>query len=94
MATLVSEITIEVGNFCGVEVEAFKSAIALLSEGTVLDKAELNIVRIKGRGLCHSCGQEFEMDQRMDTCTVCNSFPAEIRGGNEFRVVSIMIETG
>jgi Zn finger protein HypA/HybF involved in hydrogenase expression len=28
----------------------------------------------------------------MDTCPECNSFPSEIKGGNEFRVVSLMIE--
>ena len=29
------------------------------------------------------------MNQRMDTCPECGSFPSEIRGGNEFRVVSL-----
>lgn len=92
LATLVSEITIEVGNFSGVEVDTFKSALDVLSEGSILDKALLNIVSIKGKGICHACDNEFEMDQRMDTCPKCNTFPSEIKGGHEFRVVSIMIE--
>ena len=58
-ALAVSEITIEVGNFSGVGAEAFESALALLSEGSILEKARLNIVKT---------------------------------GGNEFRVVSLMIE--
>jgi hydrogenase nickel incorporation protein HypA/HybF len=91
-ALTVSEITIEVGNFSGVEAEAFESALGLLSEDSILEKARLNIVRIKGKGICPACYKEFEMDQRMDTCPECNLFPSEIKGGNEFRVVSLMIE--
>lgn len=91
-ALTVSEITIEVGNFSGVEAEAFESALGLLSEGSILEKSHLNIVRIKGKGICHACNKEFEMDQRIDTCPGCNTSPSEIKGGNEFRVVSLMIE--
>jgi hydrogenase nickel incorporation protein HypA/HybF len=91
-ALAVSEITIEVGNFCSVEPGAFESALGLLSEGSILEKALLNIVRKKGKGICTACDKEFEMNQRMDTCPECHSFPSEIKGGNEFRVVSLMIE--
>jgi hydrogenase nickel incorporation protein HypA/HybF len=91
-AQSVSEINIEVGNMSGVEADAFESALVLLSEGSILDKTSLNIVRLKGKGVCSICDQEFEMNKRMDTCPRCDSFPSEIRGGNEFRVVSLMIE--
>jgi hydrogenase nickel incorporation protein HypA/HybF len=91
-AVAVSEISIEVGNFSGVEARAFEEALGILSEGTILEKAYLNVVRIKGRGICHTCEKEFEMDQRMDTCPECHSFPSEIKGGNEFRVISLLIE--
>ena len=47
-ARSVGEITIEVGNMSGIETEAFESALGILSEGSVLEKACLNIVRIKG----------------------------------------------
>lgn len=91
-ARLVSEITIEVGDLSGVDTLAFQSAMELLSEGSILNKTRLNIIRIKGKGLCRSCNLEFEMDHRIDTCPACSSFPSEIRGGYEFRVVSLTIE--
>jgi hydrogenase nickel incorporation protein HypA/HybF len=91
-ALSVSEITIEVGNMSGVEVDAFESALGMLSEGSILEKTSINIVRIKGKGICLACKQEFDMDKRMDTCPECHSYPSEIRGGNEFRVVSLLIE--
>ncbi|NMC38355.1 MAG: hydrogenase maturation nickel metallochaperone HypA [Bacteroidales bacterium] len=91
-ARLVSEIAVEVGDLSGVDTGAFQSAMEILSEGSILDKARLNIIRIKGKGFCQSCNLEFEMDHRIDACPVCNSFPSEIRGGYEFRVVSLTIE--
>jgi hydrogenase nickel incorporation protein HypA/HybF len=91
-ARVVSEITIEVGNMSGVEAEPFESALGMLSRDSVLENALLNIVRIKGKGICPSCEIEFEMEQRMDTCPKCGAFPPEIRGGSEFRVVSLIIE--
>ncbi|HBC78387.1 MAG TPA: hypothetical protein DEO60_13990 [Bacteroidales bacterium] len=44
----VSEITIEVGNFSGVEADAFKSALGMLSEGSILEKTRLHIVKTNG----------------------------------------------
>jgi hydrogenase nickel incorporation protein HypA/HybF len=92
MTLSVSEITIEVGNMSGVEAEPFESALGMLSEGSVLEDARLNIVRIRGKGICISCDYEFEMNRRMDTCPKCGSFPSVIKGGNEFRVVSLLME--
>jgi hydrogenase nickel incorporation protein HypA/HybF len=91
-AISVSEITIEVGDFSGVQVEAFRSAIEILTEKSRLRKTSLNIIRKKGRGICQGCKQEFEMEQRIDTCPLCGAFPSEISGGYEFRVVSLVVE--
>lgn len=84
----VGEITLEVGSLSGVEADAFQSALELVVTDTILAKARLKIVRIKGTGRCISCDIEFEMDQRMATCPQCFAFPSEISGGEEFRVVS------
>ena len=91
-ALSVREITIEVGSISGVDADAFESAIELLAEGSILENSRLNIVRISGKGICLACNREFEMNQRMDTCPVCRSFPSEIRGGRQFRIVSLLIE--
>jgi hydrogenase nickel incorporation protein HypA/HybF len=91
-ALSVSEITIEVGNMSGVEAEAFESALGVLREKSILEKAFINIIKIKGKGICPSCKKEFEMKNRVDTCPECHEFPSEINGGYEFRVVSLLIE--
>ncbi len=91
-ARSVSEINIEVGDFSGVQVEAFRSAIEILTEKSWLSKTRLNIIRKKGKGICPGCRREFEMEQRVDTCPICGAFPSEIIGGYEFRVVSLLVE--
>jgi hydrogenase nickel incorporation protein HypA/HybF len=91
-ALCVNGITIEVGSLSGVEADAFESALKLLSEDSILAKADINIRKVNGKGLCMTCPLEFEMKQRMDSCPVCHSFPSEINGGDEFRVISMSIE--
>ena len=91
-ALSVSEITIEVGNLSGVEAEAFESALRILSEKSLLADALINIVRIRGKGICLSCRKEFDMETRIDTCPDCHEFPSQVNGGHEFRVLSILIE--
>lgn len=88
----IQEITIEVGDLSGVEADAFQSALELLTKNSILENSLLTIIRTPGIGRCNACNQEFEMNQRMATCPVCNCFPSEIKGGDEFRIVSFEVE--
>jgi hydrogenase nickel incorporation protein HypA/HybF len=91
-AGLIEEITIEVGDLSGVEADAFESALELMVRDSILGKAIINIIRTPGRGRCISCDLEFVMNQRMATCPECKAFPSEVKGGTEFRVLSMVIE--
>lgn len=91
-ALSVTEITIQVGKLSGVEADAFNEALKILAEGTIMANASIKIIRTAGKGLCHTCNREFEMDHRTDICPECSSFASEITGGMEFRVASIVIE--
>ncbi|MCX6286670.1 MAG: hydrogenase maturation nickel metallochaperone HypA [Bacteroidetes bacterium] len=87
--SLVREILIEVGDLSGVEADAFQWALELLIKETILKDAEVRLLRTPGTGFCKACEREFEMRNRLDICPRCGSFPSEIRGGQEFRVVSM-----
>ncbi len=91
-AKTVQEITIEVGDLSGVEADAFESALGLLVKDSILGSATVNILRIPGKGRCNGCKDDFEMKYRMATCPKCQCFPSEICGGEEFRVVSLVVE--
>jgi hydrogenase nickel incorporation protein HypA/HybF len=92
MAESIQEITIEVGDLSGVEADAFESALELLVKESILENADINIIRTPGKGKCNTCNHEFEMKYRMATCPKCQCFPSEISGGEEFRVVSLLVE--
>jgi hydrogenase nickel incorporation protein HypA/HybF len=92
MAGSIQEITIEVGDLSGVEADAFESALELLVKESILENSTINIVRTSGKGKCNACDIEFEMSQRMATCPKCMCFPSEISGGEEFKVVSLVVE--
>lgn len=91
-AETIQEITIEVGDLSGVEADAFESALSLLIKDSILSGAIVNILRIPGKGRCTSCEYDFEMNHRMATCPKCQCFPSEIKGGDEFRVMSLLVE--
>jgi hydrogenase nickel incorporation protein HypA/HybF len=92
IAETIQEIVIEVGNLSGVEADAFESALGLLVKESILENANINIIRTSGKGKCNACNSEFEMNHRMATCPKCQCFPSEISGGEEFRVVSLVVE--
>ncbi|MEI6060764.1 MAG: hydrogenase maturation nickel metallochaperone HypA [Bacteroidota bacterium] len=92
MVGTIQEINIEVGDLSGVEADAFESALGLLQKGSILCEAVINIVRTPGKGKCNACKQEFSMNHRMATCPKCRCFPSVISGGEEFRVVSLLVE--
>ncbi len=92
LASAIQEITIEVGDLSGVEAEAFESALELLVKDSILENATISIIKTSGKGKCNTCNCEFEMNHRMAVCPKCLCFPSEISGGEEFRVVSLMLE--
>lgn len=92
MAETIREITIVVGDLSGVEADAFESALELLVQDSILENADINIMRTAGKGKCNACDLEFEMSHRTATCPRCRCFPSEISGGEEFRVVSLVVE--
>ena len=89
--TRILEINIEVGDLSGVEAETFQSALSLIVKDSILNDALIKVFRTPGKGKCNSCNAEFDMTYRLETCPQCQCFPSEISGGQEFRVVSIII---
>ncbi len=84
-----TEIVIEIGDLSGVEADIFQSALEMIVKDTILENAELHLIRTSGKGKCNVCNKDFEMKNRLDVCPDCGCFPSEISGGQEFRVLSI-----
>lgn len=87
--TIVNEIVIEVGYLSGVEADIFQSALEMLIKDTILEHTFVRLIHTPGQGKCQTCKLDFEMKDRLDCCPSCGSFPSQISGGQEFRVLSI-----
>ena len=67
----VHQVRLEVGRLAGVEVEALRFAFGPVTEGTLIEGAQLEILELPGLGLCQTCGQEVEIKARFDLCPAC-----------------------
>lgn len=90
--TDIFEIEIEVGDLSGVEAETFQSALEMIVKDTLLEHTLIRVNRTPAIGSCMNCSKEFDMKERLSTCPHCHGYPSEIRGGQDFRVVSILAE--
>ncbi|MCF7847412.1 MAG: hydrogenase maturation nickel metallochaperone HypA [Kiritimatiellales bacterium] len=91
-ALRVVSISLELGQYSGVEREAFEFAFPLAAEGTCLAGAELVIREIPVSVLCNTCHRESNPVIPLLICTHCESTDVKLIGGREFLVKSVELE--
>lgn len=87
----VSRLNLQCGKLAGVELAALRFALDVVSRGTVLDGAEFVIDEPAGDGLCMACGQPVAVTQRGQDCPHCGSGQVVARGGDQLRVVDMIV---
>lgn len=87
----VTKINLLIGDCAGVEMSSFEFAWPLATRQSVLEKAKMNIKKIRGKALCRDCNTNFDLEQLYDPCPVCGSFSKDIYQGKEFLVESITV---
>jgi hydrogenase nickel incorporation protein HypA/HybF len=88
----VHRVELKVGHLRQVVPSALEFAFQLLSDGTVLDGAELVIEDVPARGLCRHCGVETTMSQFPLQCSSCGGLDLEIVAGEELLVDALECE--
>jgi hydrogenase nickel incorporation protein HypA/HybF len=91
-ARRVNEVELEIGELSGVVYEAMETAMEAAIKGTLLESAEVKIIRIAGRGHCNDCGKEFELANLFDPCPGCGAFNPLVMAGKELRIKSINVD--
>lgn len=81
----VARVTVDVGRLSGVMSEAIHFAFDVVSRGTVLEGARLELADIDGRGRCRGCGAEFPTPDLFTPCP-CGSRNVERIAGEELRI--------
>ncbi|MFV0238385.1 MAG: hydrogenase maturation nickel metallochaperone HypA [Flavobacteriales bacterium] len=75
----------------GIEFDSLEFAWPIACQGTALEHATKNIIKIEGEGLCLECETKFKMKNLFDSCPKCNSPFKNIFSGKELKIKRLEI---
>ena len=87
-ANPVSCVRVRVGRLSGVVPDAMRFCFDLVTAGTPLEGAALDIEQQEGRGRCRACGDDFVLADLVLLCA-CGSADVEVLAGRELAVASV-----
>lgn len=91
-AARICEIRMRVGRMTGVVPEALDHAFEVLRGGTMAEDARLNVEYVPGVFFCLACQREFESEDLVGGCPVCDAPSFDLRRGRELDVVSLEVD--
>ncbi len=89
-STPVAAVRLRMGRLAGVVPDAVRFCFELVTAGTPLEGATLEIDQPEGRGHCRTCGQDLELTDLVLLCA-CGSADVEVLAGRELAVASVVL---
>jgi hydrogenase nickel incorporation protein HypA/HybF len=86
----ISRVRLDIGALSGVVADSVRFCFDVVTEGTPLQGARLDISHTPGRCRCLSCGAEFEPDGALMLCP-CGSADVTVLSGQEFTIASVQV---
>jgi hydrogenase nickel incorporation protein HypA/HybF len=86
----VASVRVRVGRLAGVVPDAMRFCFELVTAGTPLEGAVLEIEQPEGRGRCRTCGAGFPLTDLILLCD-CGSADVEVLSGRELAVASVVM---
>jgi hydrogenase nickel incorporation protein HypA/HybF len=86
----VTGVRLEIGALSGVVADSVRFCFDLVTEGTSLEGAALDIDEPPARCQCRDCGAEFEPDWPVVLCP-CGSADVAVLSGDDLRIVSVRV---
>jgi len=90
-ASAIKQINLVVGDYSGYVASSIDLYFDIIAEGTLAEKAKLNIERIVPKLKCNDCGNLFERQPFSFQCPSCNGEGSPTEIGKEFYIKSIEI---
>jgi hydrogenase nickel incorporation protein HypA/HybF len=87
----VGQLRLEVGALAGVEVDALRFALECIVPGTCLAQAEICIDTPSGTAWCAACAQTVAITTYLDLCPMCSGTLTRQTGGDQLRVVDLLV---
>ena len=88
--TRVTCVRLEIGALSGVVPDSVRFCFDLVTEGTNLEGARLEITELAGRCHCAVCGSDFEPDGSFAICP-CGSIEFKVLSGQELQIASVQV---
>lgn len=86
----VKRVSLEIGTLSGVVADSIRFCFDLVTAGTTLEGAELDIIQPSGRARCRDCGAEFALNDLLVLCE-CGSANRELLAGEELRIREVEV---
>ena len=83
-------VRLEIGALSGVVADSVRFCFDLVTDGTDLQGARLEITEPAGRCRCRVCGSEFEPDGPILLCP-CGSADISVLNGQDLKITSVMV---
>lgn len=86
----VTRVLLEIGALSGVVADSVRFCFELVTEGTNLEGARLEIVEPLAMCQCRSCGSEFAPDVPILLCP-CGSADVAVLSGQDLKILSVQV---
>jgi hydrogenase nickel incorporation protein HypA/HybF len=86
----VTTVRLRIGRLSGVVPDSLRFCFELVTAGTALEGARLEIDEPDGVAYCHTCGVDFALPDLILLCK-CGSADVEVRAGRELSVRSVEV---
>ena len=83
-------VRLEIGKLSGVVPDSVRFCFDLVTEGTPLEGASLEIVQPTGKARCRDCGAEFVLNDLLVLCA-CGSANRELLAGEELKIREVEV---
>ena len=88
----VISVALKVGDLSAVETESLRFCFELVSKGTLVEGARLDIERVQVTGSCQDCGTDFTVEELVFSCPSCKGPRVQMLSGRELSVESFEAE--
>lgn len=85
----ISLIKLEVGTLSGIVYEALETALQSAVKNTMLEHAQVRIIRIPALAECDNCHHRFSITDHFEPCPQCENFSHHLLQGDEIKVKTI-----
>lgn len=90
--SLVRAVCLEIGVFACVEPHAMQFSFEAVTQGTLAERARLEITQVPGEAWCVTCERMVPARARFDTCPTCGMDLLSPKGGDQLRIKELEVE--